>query len=286
MLARFMSKSTSEQVSTIKRRILAIFGKIISYCPIPYKQRWGTWMLAGHDAFGQQLKRKCFELNETKFFECHIKAGMTLLDVGAYSGYYTLLFSRLTGPTGNVFAFEPSNREYKRLMRHIRFNRCTNVTTVNKALNNHNENSNFFIIKGVEKGMNSLMPPFDQYQYTCVNVESITLDQFLDDNNIVETHFIKVDIEGAELAFFQGASKIFNSISPPTIMFECSDMRTNLWDYKASDIIQFLTEKDYSCFSIIDNGDLQSCTSKQSYNENIVAIHKCKLESFANHIHD
>ena len=37
----------------------------------------------------------------------HVVARMTVLDIGAQSGFYSLLLSRLVGGEGRVFAFEP-----------------------------------------------------------------------------------------------------------------------------------------------------------------------------------
>ena len=37
----------------------------------------------------------------------HVMTGMTVLDIGAHSGFYSLLLSRLVGDGGKVFAFEP-----------------------------------------------------------------------------------------------------------------------------------------------------------------------------------
>jgi FkbM family methyltransferase len=41
------------------------------------------------------------------YFSAAITAGMHVADVGANIGLYSLLFARLAGPTGRVFAFEP-----------------------------------------------------------------------------------------------------------------------------------------------------------------------------------
>ena len=44
-----------------------------------------------------------------------IKPGMTVVDVGANVGYFTLLFASLVGSRGQVYAFEPL-----RVARHLR----------------------------------------------------------------------------------------------------------------------------------------------------------------------
>src|SRR5262245_34051536 len=43
----------------------------------------------------------------TLFFMRHIKPGMTVVDVGANFGYYTVLFGGAVGATGRVIAIEP-----------------------------------------------------------------------------------------------------------------------------------------------------------------------------------
>src|SRR5665213_2299129 len=38
----------------------------------------------------------------------HVPAGGVCLDIGAADGYFALLMAKLAGPTGSVWAFEPS----------------------------------------------------------------------------------------------------------------------------------------------------------------------------------
>src|SRR5438105_2114286 len=45
-----------------------------------------------------------FQEDETELFNRLIKPGMTAVDVGAYVGYFTVLFSCLVGASGRVYA--------------------------------------------------------------------------------------------------------------------------------------------------------------------------------------
>src|SRR5258706_4070404 len=49
-----------------------------------------------------------FEAGLTRIFLSYLKAGMTLFDIGAHFGYFTLLGSRLVGDSGQVHSFEPT----------------------------------------------------------------------------------------------------------------------------------------------------------------------------------
>src|ERR1700692_1299441 len=60
--------------------------------------------------------RGVYEPELARALEQVVKPGMTCFDCGANAGYFTLLLSKLTGPTGKVYAFEPvaANANYIR----------------------------------------------------------------------------------------------------------------------------------------------------------------------------
>ena len=48
------------------------------------------------------------EARLNKFLLRHLREGTVFFDIGACLGYYSLLASKLVGPAGRVYAFEPS----------------------------------------------------------------------------------------------------------------------------------------------------------------------------------
>jgi FkbM family methyltransferase len=80
-----------------------------------------------------------WELNSVKLVKHFIKPGMCVLDVGANFGYFTLLFARLTNPTGIVIAFEPTQEYASRLEWHLRENHIKNVYLECLGLSDKNE---------------------------------------------------------------------------------------------------------------------------------------------------
>ena len=68
-----------------------------------YKARLRT-----NDRLGQRLfAEDSFEPNVRSAISSSVALGMTVLDIGANLGYYSLMMSRLVGPAGSVVAFEP-----------------------------------------------------------------------------------------------------------------------------------------------------------------------------------
>ena len=70
----------------------------------------------------------------TAWTRSRIKPGGLVIDVGAHTGYFTLLASQLEGPTGRVVAIEASPAFHQALTANIEANGRGNVRTVNAAV--------------------------------------------------------------------------------------------------------------------------------------------------------
>lgn len=127
-----------------------------------------------------------------------IKPGDTVIDGGANLGYFTLLLSRLVGPSGHVIAIEPSPPNLAKLRHNLEINKIQNVEVVAKALwPKSGEALPFYL---TEYGGYDSLFSHDKVTGT-VEVETITLrDVIL--QNIVPA-LIKLDIEGAEVEVLQ-----------------------------------------------------------------------------------
>ena len=68
-----------------------------------------------------------YEAHLSAVFEKYCTSGMTVVDVGANLGYYSLLASRLVGPTGRVVALEPNSENCRLLLSSLRLNDTSNV---------------------------------------------------------------------------------------------------------------------------------------------------------------
>ena len=138
---------------------------------------------------------------ETKWVLNTIRPGDVFIDVGANIGYYTVVASKVVGPTGHVFAFEPDPASFAILERNVRENGLTNVTLEQKALSNEPGLLRLYIA-GENKGDHRLFDQADAPR-EFVDVEALRLDDYLEEHDTT-VDFIKVDTQGAEGIILEG----------------------------------------------------------------------------------
>jgi FkbM family methyltransferase len=144
-----------------------------------------------------------YELEKQKLLQSLVKPGMTVYDVGAQAGFYTLMMSRLVGDLGRVYAFEPSVREARYLIEHVRMNQLRNVHIVQAAV-------------GAEQklaGFSTDRAPCEN-QLTKENDRLLVPVVSLDSTGLPPPDLIKMDIEGGESDALKGARRILTDRRP------------------------------------------------------------------------
>jgi FkbM family methyltransferase len=273
----FLRRPRREQYISLAKRARRAFPEM----PIPLRLAFGAWWLAQKSALDDDLIHEGFEDAEMAFVERMLRTGMTVLDVGAHHGLYTLLASKRVGSAGRVIAFEPSARERKRLQRHLRLNRCRNVVVQSCALGDKHREADLFIVEGSEDWCNSLRTPQIDAGTTTERVEVERVDDALNRLGISRVDLIKLDIEGAELSFLQGARRTLAQ-SRPVILAEVQDLRCRPWGYAAREIIDFLRDANYCWFALTANSILQPISTQlKTYDANLVAIPEERAARFA-----
>jgi FkbM family methyltransferase len=200
-------------------------------------------------------------------------------DIGANLGLFTLTAARRVGPTGRVYAFEPSQREAQHLRHNIELNGLTNVTIVTQAVSDQCGTTRFAI--AADGGHNSLMKnahPQQQIQ-AWQEVELITLDAFIAAHKVPQVYFMKIDVEGAEVNVLRGASHLLNSPQPPVILCEFCDATAAGFNSSGRALYDTFVSFGYQLFSLPESGQsaLTSAPRQEQYDyENLVG---CKIRS-------
>jgi len=144
-----------------------------------------------------------------------VKPGMTVIDIGAHIGYYTLLFAKGVGPKGCVVAFEPLPVNFELLKRNIQLNELHNVQTFSQAVFSRNEEIILTVPDDLPySGDASVYHGRGTKQF---RVPAIALDTFCDSSGL-RPDIVKMDVEGAEYDVFMGAKKTIGRFRPKLLI--------------------------------------------------------------------
>ncbi len=130
-----------------------------------------------------------------------VRPGMTVYDIGANAGYYTLLLSRRVGPSGRVFAFEPLAENVQNLLRHIQWNGVSNCRLIQAAVARSSGLAAFECAPSNSMGR---LGSRDEV----LKVPTVSLDELVDVHGFPPPEFVKMDIEGAEGDALEGARRL------------------------------------------------------------------------------
>ena len=280
----FLKRPRDYQVAVLREILRATYEKIFFWLVWPVKLPFGIWMLTWSDVIGWKLRRKEFEDSETRFVWEYLQPGMTVLDIGANIGYYTLVAAKKVGPKGRVIAFEPSIRERRRLKRNLGFNKFSHVKVENFGIGEKNGSTDFYIVHGRETGCNSIKPPAVRDKVTKVTINTKRLETYYQQNNLGNVDLIKMDVEGAELSVLMSGEPVWSGENRPVLMAEIMDIRTEPWGYKGVEIFDFMAKRNYEWFAHAENGKLVPINRKEDFHENLVAIPEEKIELVKKHI--
>jgi len=275
----WITKSKSVEIDTksmaktedkaMRLRWLTLFFGIPQRVQLPFGSQW----IARNDACGRMILRGRFENTDRQFIEKFLKPGMVVLDIGAHHGYYSLLASQKVGPLGRVIAFEPSLRERRRLLQHLRMNACANTKVEETALGETEGRAELFVVEGRETGCNSLRPPNVSQATHALEVQVGRLDDYVRQHDLARVDFIKMDVEGAELAVLKGATEFLARKPRPVIFCEVQDLRTRSWGYAAKEIVNFLSQRGFRWYIPSKDGAMMPLALDQDeYDGNFVAV--------------
>lgn len=153
------------------------------------------------------------EANSTKVVQEIIKPGMCVLEAGANVGYYACMQAKLVGPTGHIYAVEPSPSNVEMLQRNIKENGFTNMTVLQSAFGAEDGEQPFYVDK--RSNLSSFVKRDDLGEYECIPMKIQTIDTYIADKKI---DMIRMDVEGYEKEILLGAKETL-STRPPKYFF-------------------------------------------------------------------
>lgn len=157
----------------------------------------------------------------TSWFTKNIRPGMTVLDVGANSGYYSLLASALVGIDGHVAAYEP-NPAYVKMLEKTRLLNPEYYFDIRSVALSSTVGTAILSVPAHLHGSASVRTDFENGEHEGKNVvvPTTTLDNEFENDMFDRWDVIKIDAEGSEEEIFNGAQGILNASSGSTLLIE------------------------------------------------------------------
>lgn len=203
-----------------------------------------------------------FEKNELKEWIKYVKTSKVIFDIGANTGVYSLV-AKILNTNSKIYAFEPVPRIHKKMRRNFDKNnievRCEYYAISNKTATAilYDPMGENVTSVAVNKNLTGRDSGFEKLE-----INTITIDEYCDLNNIKKIDLIKIDVESHEPEVLEGYKKI--NLHKPVILCE-------VWNREIGEKIEkYVLTSHYDYFLL--NGD------------KIEKVKDLKLDRFANYL--
>lgn len=190
-----------------------------------------------------------YEPVEAYLFSQLLEPGMTVLDIGANVGQYTLLASSAVGPTGQVHSFEPVPATFARLQQHVELNQLTNVTLNQAALWMEETTLDLGLAEDQADNIGSYSVGDADVDQGKITARAIRLRDYAQDHDLDRLDLVKMDIEGAELFALKGGRALFDRFHP-VILLEVNRAALRKLDTEPETLWRFVEDIGYRAWRI------------------------------------
>lgn len=172
-----------------------------------------------HDEYLQALRSGRKEPFTAELFVRSVRPGATVVDGGAYLGFYALLAARRVGPGGTVFAFEPNPETFEVLCRNVHQNGFEERVVPLPAALGRDRGERRFYLADEDGSKSSLFPPRSVRRLA--DVECTSLDEALGARPV---DVVKLDLEGGEVEALRGMRRTLAASPDPCLIVECNPL--------------------------------------------------------------
>lgn len=199
-----------------------------------------------------------WEIQVTEALRARLAPGGVCIDIGAHVGYFTLLASKLVGPSGHVYAFEPAPSSYSELCSNLELNSVTNVTALCLAAGDRDGEELLYESPRGNTGASSIRPLLDAPAVeddrlrAATSVEMRRADAVVPASDLSRVSLVKIDVEGYEVEVLRGLEAIFEAGGRPAIIVEVSLARSG--EEGGAQVMSFAAKHRLKVYRLVDEG--------------------------------
>ncbi|SEQ12464.1 FkbM family methyltransferase [Flavobacterium urocaniciphilum] len=182
-----------------------------------------------HQELYEHINSGLWEPYTFEIFDYFTDENQNTIDLGCWNGITTLY---LAHKSNKVFAIDPDNNCFSELIKNIGLNPeiKAKIKPIKKAISNVNGVTNLFAREKYGESSSSILER-KRDLLTTDQIETITFEKLIHDNNIANTSFIKIDIEGAEFLILPTLESTLSKLNYPTlyVSFHYNYLNENLY---------------------------------------------------------
>jgi FkbM family methyltransferase len=181
------------------------------------------------------------------------RPGDVVFDVGANTGYYSLLLASLIGPSGRVYGFEPVPSTRELLLRNLQRNHVTNVEVVPIALSSESGSVQMNVTATRNTGASHVVAgethePIRSSVLDTLTIQCSTADAYWESIGRPPVRLVKIDIEGHEYHAIRGMQQLLDSSQRTIVMVEVRDSFLRAAGASAAQLFEFLRGLGYGSY--------------------------------------
>jgi FkbM family methyltransferase len=181
-----------------------------------------------------------------------------ILDVGANLGYTAAVLARAAKSDRKVYAFEPEPFNFRILQQTAsRPEFARSIVPLQLAVGAEDGTINLWINDRHHADHRIATKPFRSAHPASneVTVSLVSIDSFLQ-SHPGPVSFVKIDVQGYELAVCQGMRRMLEQNPSATVVLEFMPSALREMGFEPSDLIDFFVERDFKVFQIHPRGKL------------------------------
>jgi FkbM family methyltransferase len=275
-MSEFLEKNLKRVMGRLKRTsvsIRAAWHQRVVRKPFMFKDQLDVRMMVSPTENLQDLftQRRFFD-DEGTVELCRriLRPDMTVLDVGANRGQFSLFAARLVGEKGRVHSFEPGREAWKMFLENIKLNNEIGQRIIpNHCAVKDSSGSVEFYEYAPEHSIFNSMHSHEMEGYVANGslqtvkplrvdqVPAVSIDDYCEKNDVSFINLLKVDVEGWEVSVLRGAQRLFDERRCKQVIFEISLAPLQGTPYSPTDVFHLMFDNGFRISQITCHGKLQ-----------------------------